>query len=308
MATGFSDTRILFILCPEQGLRGCRGVYYEVGARLLRVAAPILRPIRTPMSDNLLSVREGRLLHLTLNRPEKRNALDMALCRGLVEAVEAASRDRGIGAILLTANGKSFCAGMDLQEIANGTGSNQVNALHEQLFTTGMRLEKPLVAAVHGAALGGGTGLVSNCHIVVSSAEATYGLTEIRLGLWPFLVFRAVMNALGERRTVELSLTGRLLPAEEARELGLIHEIAADPEARAKEVALQLSEASPTAIQNGLSFVQQVRGMNWQKAGEVARLVREDVFTSDDFVEGVRAFLEKRSPKWPSLGEKDTHP
>jgi enoyl-CoA hydratase/carnithine racemase len=171
-----------------------------------------------------------------------------------------------------------------------------------------MRLEKPLIAAIQGAALGGGTGLVANCHVTVSSAEATFGLTEIRLGLWPFLVFRAVSNALGERRTVELSLTGRVIPAQEARELGLIHEIADNPVARAHEIAKQLSEASPTAIQNGLSFVQQVRGMNWQKAGEVARLVRDDVFTSDDFVEGVRAFLEKRPPKWPSLGEEEAHP
>ena len=88
-----------------------------------------------------------------------------------------------------------------------------MNALHEQLFTIGVRLEKPMVAAVHGAALGGGTGLVANCHVVVALRDAAFGLTEIRLGLWPFLVFRAVAAALGERRAMELALTGRVFRA-----------------------------------------------------------------------------------------------
>lgn len=260
------------------------------------------------MSELLETVREGRLLHLTLNRPDKRNALNVDLCRLLVEAIESAARDRSIGAILLTANGKAFSAGMDLGELSEGLNSNAMNALHEQLFTTSARLEKPLVAGVKGAALGGGTGLVANCHIAVASTEATFGLTEIRLGLWPFLVFRAVSAALGERRAIELALTGRIFPASEARELGLIHEIAADPAKRAHEIAVALSEASPTAIQSGLSFVQQVRGLPWDRAGEVARMVREDVFGSDDFDEGLRAFLEKRSPRWPSLGKSDVAP
>src|SRR5205807_2610015 len=99
-------------------------------------------------------------------------------------------RDRSVGVILLTAAGKSFCAGMDLAEAADGN-SNQVNALHEQIFAFYARIEKPVVAGVQGAALAGGTGLVANCHIAVASPDATFGLTEIRLGLWPFLVFRS---------------------------------------------------------------------------------------------------------------------
>jgi len=94
------------------------------------------------MSALLETVREGRLLHLTINRPDKRNALNIDLCRALVETIEGASRDRSVGAILLTANGKAFCAGMDLGEIAEGLNSNMLNALHEQLFTSGLRLEK----------------------------------------------------------------------------------------------------------------------------------------------------------------------
>src|SRR5205085_7178108 len=110
---------------------------------------------------------------------------------------ESAERDPQIGAIIFTANGKSFCAGMDIEEITHAdTGA--IGQVHEQLFTIGARLSKPLIAAVHGAALGGGTGLVANCHIVIAGEDATFGLTEIRLGLWPFLVFRAVAGAVGE--------------------------------------------------------------------------------------------------------------
>jgi enoyl-CoA hydratase/carnithine racemase len=253
------------------------------------------------MSDILQSVREGRLLHLTLNRPDKRNALNAELCRALLEAIDHAARDRSVGVILITANGKSFCAGMDIGEIAEGVTSKQLDALHEQLFTLYARIEKPVVMAVHGTALGGGMGLVANAHIAICSPDATFGLTEIRLGMWPFLIYRAVSAALGERRTIELALTGRTFPADEARLVGLVHEIASNAAARALEIARSLAEISPTAVQNGLSFVHQVRGLTWEKSGEIARLVREDQFGSADFDEGVRAFLEKRQPRWPSI-------
>jgi enoyl-CoA hydratase/carnithine racemase len=254
------------------------------------------------MSEILQPVRRGRVLELILNRPEKRNALDAALCASLVEAVEAAAADASIGSILLTANGKSFCAGMDLGEVAAGADSPRIAALHERLFTLIATLDKPLVAGVHGASLGGGTGLVANCHIVVADPDATFGLTEIRLGLWPLLVFRAVAFAMGERRTVELALTGRVFDADEAREYGLIHHVAGDPVGRAREIAAGLADASPTAIRMGLAYTRKARELDWQKAGELAQAVREEVFGSADFREGVGAFLEKRTPRWPSLG------
>src|SRR5664280_2518360 len=131
------------------------------------------------MSGILQIVRQGRVLRLALNRPEKRNALSLDLCQVLVEALEAANRDPAIGAILLAANGKSFCAGMDLSELGS-TDSAAIGDVHEQLFTVGARLGKPLIAAVNGAALGGGMGLVANCHIVVATEDAVFGLTEIR--------------------------------------------------------------------------------------------------------------------------------
>lgn len=244
--------------------------------------------------------QSGRVLRLTMNRPDKRNALAAELCFALVRAVESAQDDRSVGAILLTANGSAFCAGMDLTEIGT-PASAQLDEAHEQLFTLGARLVKPIVAAVEGAALGGGTGLVANCHIVVASEQATFGLTEIRLGLWPFLVYRAVSTAMGDRRTLELSLTGRIFDASEAKALGLVHEVDGNTAGRAAAIAEAIATSSPTSVRSGMTFVQQVRDRRGTDAGEIARRIRGEVFESADFREGIDAFRSKRKPQWPSL-------
>jgi enoyl-CoA hydratase/carnithine racemase len=255
------------------------------------------------MSELLQIQRDGRLLRVALNRPEKRNALNLELCRQLVHTLEGADRDASVGAILLTGNGKCFCAGMDLSEVAEAdTGA--ITDVQEQLFTIGSRLGKPLVAAVQNAALAGGTGLAANCHVVLAREDAAFGLTEIRLGLWPFLVFRSVSMAIGERRTVELALTGRIFGAAEAQQMGLVHEVTPQLPERATEIATALAQSSPTALRSGLSFVHEVRGRDWKTAGEVARRIRDEVFESEDFQEGLQAFLEKRAARWPSLHPK----
>ena len=257
------------------------------------------------MSDNLQTDLRGRVLRLVLNRPEKRNALNAALCRELVDAVVHANRDPHVGAIVIAGAGECFCAGMDIGEVQE-IRPETIGNVHEQLFTMSARLSKPLIGEVNGAALGGGVGLVANCHIVVASERAKFGLTEIRLGLWPFLVFRAISVALGERRAVELALTGRIFGVAEAVQMGLVQEVAQDLSGRVAELAEQLAEASPSAIRAGLNFVQEARGKDWEMAGLIARRVREEVFHTGDFQEGIRAFREKRKPKWPSL-EGESH-
>jgi enoyl-CoA hydratase/carnithine racemase len=190
---------------------------------------------------------------------------------------------------------------MDLAEIEAGIPSADLNAAHERFFTLGARLATPLIAAVHGPALGGGTGLVANCHIVVAGPDATFGLTEIRLAIWPFLIYRAVSDALGERRTLELALTGRIFDSTEARDLDLVHELHPDPVDRALEIARSVAAFSPTAIRSGLSFIQEQRGAPLDQTGKIAQAFRNELFATLDFKEGIRAFREKRPPRWPSL-------
>lgn len=253
------------------------------------------------MSESLQINREGRVLHLALNRPERRNALNMDLCVALGAAFEEAENDAGVGAVLLSGNGKSFCAGMDLHEVASPSGGD-IHEVHERIFSAGIRMTKPLIAAVQGAALAGGTGLAANCHVVVAAEDATFGLTEIRIGLWPFVIFRTVVAALGQRRATELALTGRIFGANEAREYGLAHHVVAPAVLmeRAREIAGAVAEASPTAMRAGLAFVRDARGRSWEEAGALARQMRNEVFRSADFQEGIRAFQEKRPPRWPS--------
>jgi enoyl-CoA hydratase/carnithine racemase len=245
--------------------------------------------------------RDGRLLRVVLNRPEKRNALNGALCRELVTAIEEGDRDPSVGAILLSGAGKSFCSGMDLSEMLTSAEEGLAEA-HERLFTLGRRVTAPIIAAVHGPALAGGTGLAANAHIVVASDDATFGLTEMRIGLWPFVIFRAVVAAVGERRAVELGITGRILGAQESAAIGLAHHVvsAADLMSRATEIAASVAEASRDAMTSGLRFVHETSGMEWEAAGKAARSFRQDLFRTADFAEGIKAFREKRRPDWPS--------
>ena len=125
---------------------------------------------------SLLEVNtEARVRRVTLNRPGKRNALSAELCRELADAIEQADQDSSVGAILLAANGTAFCAGMDLGEVRPEL-EDEIGDAHQRLFTIGARIHTPLIAAVQGPALGGGTGLVANCHIVMAAEAASFGL------------------------------------------------------------------------------------------------------------------------------------
>jgi enoyl-CoA hydratase/carnithine racemase len=251
--------------------------------------------------SNLIEIsRQERIIHIALNRPEKRNALNLEMCTSLVEAINNADHDHSVGVIVLSGNGPSFCAGMDLKESLDAD-QLQLAGIHEQLFSTLNRIRTPIIAAVQGAALAGGTGLVANTHIVVAHPDAHFGLTEVKIGLWPVFIFRAITQAMGERRAVELSLTARPFSAEEAREYGLVTEISTDPLARAIEIATAIAAFSPVAIGVGLDYVHKIRGRDWQHAGTVGRATRDQLLTNDDYREGVAAFMEKRKPRWPSL-------
>jgi enoyl-CoA hydratase/carnithine racemase len=250
----------------------------------------------------LLIEREGRVLSITLNRPEKRNAFNVAMCHELVDAITSAQTDPGIGCILLSAAGRVFSAGMDLHEAASGPGDDSIT-IHERLFSIGRETAKPIVACVTGPALGGGLGLVAQCQIAVAAQGALFGLPEIRTGIWPFLVYRSVEAAIGPRRTLELSLTGRLFSTHEALSWGLIHHEAHafEVEDRAGAIARDIAKASPAGIRLGLEYVRGSRNETWEEAGKLAAELRRECTSGADFKEGVAAFHAHREPHWPSM-------
>jgi enoyl-CoA hydratase/carnithine racemase len=246
--------------------------------------------------------RKQRLLQIVLNRPGKRNALTSAMCAGIVDAIGAAQDDRNIGSILISAAGPVFCSGMDVDE-ALSTEHAELANLHDDLFSTGFHSRKPIVISVCGAALGGGLGLVAQGHVVLASENAAFGLTEIRIGLWPFMVYRALEAALGARRTLELSLTGRSFTAHDALYWGLAHQVCPPAETyeRACGMARELSKASPAAIEAGLAYHQRSRGKSWEEAGNLAAELRVQLMDSGDLKEGFDAFKHRREPRWPSM-------
>jgi enoyl-CoA hydratase/carnithine racemase len=247
------------------------------------------------MSDILETKQEGRVLRVWLNRPDQRNSLSTDLSRELVLAFDRAEKDASVGSILLAGRGDSFCAGMDLHELAT-SDVEKVSGVQETLFTIGARLTKPLIGAVRGAALGGGTGIVANCHVVIASENATFGLTGIRLGLWPFVFFHAVSAAVGERQTLAFTITGEVFNAAEALRIGLVHRVVPIEEVErcGLEVAQTVASFSSNALHSGLGFVHGVQGQTWKAAASVGRLVRDEFLRSREFQANLAAFLNQK--------------
>jgi len=254
------------------------------------------------MDGTVLKQREGRVQHLILNQPEKRNVMTFAMCRELVASLQDAERDESVGAILISANGPVFCSGMDPNEF-DRPEAPELGWIHEELFTAGSKLTKPLICQVHGAALAAGVGLLCNAHVVIASQGTTFGLTEIRSGNWPFMIFRSLSLALGERRAFELALTGRTFGTNEALQYGLVHSVAPpfELEDRAQATAQQLASFSPELVRRSLDFVHRSRKLEWEEAGLLAQEIRTSWFVHEDFAEGLAAAAENRKPVWPSL-------
>ena len=159
-----------------------------------------------------------------------------------------------------------------------------------------------MVAAIGGPALAGGAGLVANCHVAVAAQGASFGITEIRIGMWPYVIMRAMNAAMGDRRALELTITGRIFGTNEALQYGLIHHVtpAFELDDRATAVASQLAEGPAETVAMGLKYARASKNLDAKKSGEQALLMRAKQFQSEDFTEGVSAFLAKRRPEWPS--------
>lgn len=257
----------------------------------------------------LVQSRNGRVLALTLNAPDSHNRLTFAMCRELVGALQDADRDGSVGAVLLKGAGAAFCIGTDPRELL-GDGAVEAASIHEELFTLGSKLTTPMVCQVHGAAHGAGVGLLCNAHVVLAAQGTTFGLTEIRMGNWPFMTFRSLTAAVGERRAIELSLTGRIFGTNEALQYNLIHAVTPpfELEERAEATARLLAESSAELIRRGLDFAGRTRDMPWDEAGILAQQIRSEWFSHPDFAEGAAAAAERRKPEWPSLRERAEEP
>jgi len=241
---------------------------------------------------------------ITLNRPEKRNAISYELIAELLSALNqvAASASR---VLVITGAGPAFCSGMDLDDLKALIGRSPEQNLKDsetvaQLFRTIYEFPKPTIAAVNGAAVAGGAGLATLCDFTLAVPEAKFGYTEVRIGFIPAVVSTFLLRQIGEKHAREILLTGKLIGADEALRIGLINEIvpAANLAARATELAEQLTANSPASL---LATKRLLRDLTRSELDDQLRLsVQENaaIRATADFREGVLSFLEKRKPKW----------
>lgn len=207
------------------------------------------------MSAPLRVTREGGILTLTLDRPEKRNALSSAMVEALHAALDSADLDPEVRVVVLAGAGKDFCAGADLDELLASADAppeaNEASALRlGSLFTRMRSLPKPVIAVVRGRALAGGAGLMTACDVVIASEGAQVGYPEILRGFVPAMVMTTLRRLVGEKTALDLVLTGRLIGAEEARRAGLVSRVAAEDavEEEGRELARLLGGAPVSAL------------------------------------------------------------
>lgn len=258
------------------------------------------------MSHILVEV-DGPVGIVTLNNPDKHNAFDDVLIADLTAAFQSLDTNSDVRVVVLSAVGKSFSAGADLNWMKRMAGYSQDENLRDAMgLATLMRtlhgLTKPTIARVQGAAYGGGVGLVACCDMAVATYGATFSLSEAKLGLIPAVISPYVIAAIGERAAHRYFLTAERFDAAEAYRLGLLQELAQDDDAMddtINDLTTALLGCSPNAITEGKRLIAAVAGRSID--GEVVtdtaqRIAR--VRASDEGKEGVRAFLEKRKARW----------
>jgi enoyl-CoA hydratase/carnithine racemase len=241
---------------------------------------------------------------ITINRPDRRNALSWAVVRELRAALAGAKADPDVRVCVLTGAGdKAFCAGADLSGMAAAAGALELH--HERgeladLFRDLYGLGKPTIARVRGYALAGGFGLALTCDLVVAAADAVFGVPEVNVGLWPHLITVPLIRSMPPKQALELMLTGRRVDAAEAQRIGFVNQVVPVDglDAAVDELAATLTAKSPAALRLGRDAFYAV----WDQDVDLSLKLLHPLLTvtasTEDAAEGIAAFEQKRSPVW----------
>jgi crotonobetainyl-CoA hydratase len=257
------------------------------------------------MTDEILYEKRGNVALVTLHRPDAMNAVNQQLARALGEALENASADSEVRAIVLTGSGRAFCAGMDLKAFSSGE-SAFVDAHPEWGFAgiTRHAISVPTIAAVNGIAVGGGAEMVLACDLAVAGDSVRFGFPEVTRGLVAAAggVLR-LQRQVPRKIALELVMTGELINAARAAELGLINRVVPDSSLLDEALALasRIAANAPLAVQTSKRFIQESDrfGSDWDdEIWEAHDRLVLPLFDSQDAAEGARAFVEKRPPVW----------
>jgi enoyl-CoA hydratase/carnithine racemase len=254
-------------------------------------------------AELLYEVTDG-VARLTLNRPERRNALSWALIESLRQRVREARDDPEVRTVVLTGAGdRAFCAGADLTGMRADAGYADIHRARGELaglFDDLWNLGKPTVARVRGYCLAGGFGLALSCDLVVAADDATFGTPEIDVGLWPYMITVPLCRSMPPKRALELMMTGRRIDAAEGEGMGFLTRVVPvdQLDAAVDELATTLASKSPSVMRLGRDSFYAV----WdQSAADALRLLHPMLTVTtelEDAAEGIAAFVEKRPPRW----------
>jgi len=241
---------------------------------------------------------------ITLNRPEKRNAISFELIDDLLWALDDVAKSPA-QVLILTGAGKAFCSGMDLENLKALIGRSPEQNLKDsqtmvRLFRSLYEFPKVTIAAVNGAAIAGGTGLALLCDFTLAVPDAKFGYTEVRIGFVPAIVSTFLLRQVGEKHARDLLLTGRIIGAEEAARMGLVNEMVAPEKLmqRARELAALLMENSPLSLRMTKRLLNEHARADLDVHIDAAVRENAAIRSTADFREGITSFLEKRKPRW----------
>jgi len=251
--------------------------------------------------QNIVVETRGRVGIIRLSRPEALNALNKALITELTQAIEAFDADDKIGCLLITGSEKAFAAGADIKEMADKSFIEAYLGDFVSNWNAAARARKPIVAAVAGFALGGGCELAMQCDVVIAADTAKFGQPEIKLGVIPGIGgTQRLTRAIGKAKAMDLILTGRMMDAVEAEKSGLVARVvpAANLMEEAAKVAEVIGNMSLPSVLAGKEAINAAFETSLAEGARFERRIFQSLFATEDQKEGMRAFVEKRPPKW----------
>ncbi|HET7299630.1 MAG TPA: enoyl-CoA hydratase/isomerase family protein [Oleiagrimonas sp.] len=260
------------------------------------------------MYETILTERRGSIGVITLNRPELHNAFNEVLVAELNAVFDAAEKDESLHALVLTGNGKSFCAGADTKWMRGMAKASQLENREDSLQLARLMrrlnfIDIPTIAMVNGAAYGGGIGLIACCDIAIAAEDAKFALSEVKLGIVPAVISPYVVDAIGFRQARRLFTTGEVFDAACAVRIGLLHETVPADQLydTVVEIVKRLEKAGPLARRAAKRLALRVAGHNERERAKLdaenAELIAR-IRVSDEGQEGLTAFLDKRKPNW----------
>ena len=248
----------------------------------------------------ILSETKGAVAYITLNRPEKRNALGDTIVRELLSALTEADADDAIKVVVLRGAGSDFCAGADLAQLERLSQATVLDNLHDaaaasEMFSKPRRMKKPVIAAVRGRAFAGGAGLATACDLIIAARSAQFAYPEVKIGFVAAMVMAFLRRSLGEKRTLELLVTGKVISADEAERIGFVNRVCNDEDfdTAVDQFAHEIAALSASAVMLTKQLLYQTDGMSFDQSIRAGVDMNAIARMTDDCQNGIKKFLRK---------------